>query len=351
MEMTFNANDIAKARQLFDTASSVAILAHAGPDGDALGSSLALYHLLSSLGKTTNVIYPNDFAANLRWMPAADRALVFRKNPDAVSRIISDADLILICDLNELTRLNTGSKTDGIVGLSLLVQQSSAPKLLIDHHEFPQADQFDLLFSRPELSSASEVVYRLIDDMRMLELAPFDFFQCVLTGMMTDTGFFHYGCQYPDFFHIVADIVARGVNITLLTQNISCHEREQKIRLTAYLLDRKLELFPEFATAITILTDDEKRRFNYESGDAEGYVNIPLDIEGINRSIFIKEERQDGIVKLSFRSQGDVNVEQLARLHFNGGGHFNAAGGEMRDLTVQQVRDMLIHILKDETRI
>lgn len=346
--MYFDSEDIDQTRKLIDDARRVVVFAHVGPDGDALGSSLACYHLFRSLGKTTTVIYPNSFARNLAWLPGAAEALLYKRDEDKAGKAIQEADLIFVCDLNELTRLNTGAKTDGLVGLGQVVHLRSIPKVLIDHHEYPQTDQFDVLFSRPDLSSASEVAYRLFRDLRLLDAMPFEGFQCILTGMMTDTGFFRYSCQYPEFFHTVADIVARGVNIPAITQNITAHEREEKMRLVAYLIEHKMEVLPECATAVTVLTDDEKQRFHYETGDLEGYVNMPLDIEGVNRSIFIREERQEGIVKLSFRSQGDVNVERLARMHFNGGGHFNAAGGEVRDLNVNQTRDKLLQILKNE---
>ncbi len=346
--MYFDRKDIDQTRQLIDAARRVVVFAHVGPDGDALGSSLGCYHLFRALGKSTAVIFPNAFARNLAWMPGATEALLYKHDADKAQKAIQEADLLFICDLNELTRLNTGAKTDGLVGLGQLVHLRAIPKVLIDHHERPQTDQFDVLFSRPELSSASEVAYRLFSDLQLLDTIPFEGFQCLLTGMMTDTGFFHYSCQYPEFFHIVADMVGRGVNIPAISQNITAHEREEKMRMVAYLIEHKMEILPECATAVTVLTDDEKRRFHYETGDLEGYVNMPLNIEGINRSIFIREERQDGIVKLSFRSQGDVNVEQLARRHFNGGGHFNAAGGEVRDLSVNQTHDKLLQILKNE---
>lgn len=347
MNIDINHNDLSKAKQLILNASRIAILSHAKPDGDAVGSSNAIALFLRSLGKEVSVSYPNAFAANLAWMPGASNALIWQNNRPLAEQTVTNADLIIITDLNELTRLNTGAKSDGYVGLSKAVINSTAPKILFDHHELPSSE-CDIIFSFPPLSSASEVVFRVFQSMQLIDQFPFPALTCLYAGMMTDTGFFSYSCSYPEFFHTIAYLVSKGIKHVDIVQNFNAHDKADQLRLNAFLTLNKMQLFPELHTAITILTEDEKNSFHYEPGFTEGFVNHPLQIEGINRSIFIKEERQQNMVKISFRSQGNVNVERLARELFDGGGHFNASGAETKTLNAEEVKQRILQRIQEE---
>ncbi len=322
--------------KLIDKAENIVIVSHVGPDGDAVGSTLGMYHFLQSIDKRATVVLPNAFPAFLSWMPASETIVVAEEGLDATVQIFKQADLLLMIDFNELGRVN---------GLKPLIEVSNVPKILIDHHPYP-AEIADVTISHPELSSASELVFRLICRMGFAQKINKACAECIYTGMMTDTGGFSYNSNQSEIYLIVAELLRKGVDKDLIYKKINFSSTENRLRLTGYCLYEKMQILPEYHTAIIALSDEELRRFNAQTGDTEGIVNLPFTIKGIVFSVFIQEDKKRKKIKLSFRSQLTFPANRVASEHFNGGGHLNAAGGDTR-VTLQETVQRLIDVLPE----
>ena len=309
--------EIHDANALLEKASSVAIVTHISPDGDALGSSLGMQHYLECLGKDLiAVIVPNRFPTFLEWMPGAKDILCYDENIAECNTILQEADLIICLDFNDLKRI-------GVMGEQ--VANASAKKLLIDHHLFPQPFA-DVSISYPDIASTSELVFRLICRSGNFRLMNLQTAECIYTGMMTDTGNFSFNSNQADNYAIVYELVKLGVDKDAIYNKVFNTYSESRMRLMGYCLYRKMQIFQEQHTALIVLTRRELYRFNFQAGDAEGLVNLPLQIENVYYSVFMREDKDK--IKISFRSQGNRPVNEFANLFFNGGGHKNAAGGE-----------------------
>ncbi|MDD6642007.1 MAG: bifunctional oligoribonuclease/PAP phosphatase NrnA [Bacteroidales bacterium] len=317
MQIQFIANEsVSTARHLIESAQRIVTISHMSPDGDAVGSSLAARHLLRALGKQVTTVLPNHFPAFFGWMNGASDILIYENDNKAVQTAIVEADLVILLDLNSLKRIN---------GVKPLVEQSKAPKLLIDHHLDPE--QFtDVIVSYPNISSTSELLYALIVQMGWGDRIDKACAEAIYVGMMTDTGNFSYTSQQPEIYTIISELLKIGINKDDIYRRVYTNYSEKRMRLMGYCLLNKMKIYPKQHTAVISLTKEELERFDFHVGDTEGFVNIPLSIDGINRSIFVREEEKK--VKLSFRSQGAVPVNTIAAQHFGGGGHLNAAGGE-----------------------
>ena len=317
MQIQFIANEsVSAARHLIESAQRIVTISHMSPDGDAVGSSLAARHLLRALGKQVTTVLPNHFPAFFGWMNGASDILIYENDNKAVQTAIVEADLVILLDLNSLKRIN---------GVKPLVEQSKAPKLLIDHHLDPE--QFtDVIVSYPNISSTSELIYALIVQMGWGDRIDKACAEAIYVGMMTDTGNFSYTSQQPEIYAIISELLKIGINKDDIYRRVYTNYSEKRMRLMGYCLLNKMKIYPKQHTAVISLTKEELERFDFHVGDTEGFVNIPLSIDGINRSVFVREEEKK--VKLSFRSQGAVPVNTIAAQHFGGGGHLNAAGGE-----------------------
>lgn len=303
-------------RRLLDAAHNVVITCHMSPDGDAIGSSLGMMHALCACGKDARVVIPDALPEHLRFLPGMDRVVNFTRREERVRGYIANADLIICQDFNELKRTDS---------LESVLEASTAPKLLIDHHLNP-SDFADVTVSYPEVSSTSMLVYRLLQRIGMDECITRDGAECILTGMMTDTGNFSYNSNDPDLYIAVADLVSRGVDKDrIYTLAMNTHS-ESSVRLSAYALDRKMTIYPEHRAAVITLTRPELNRYGYQRGDTEGLVNKPLAMPHVTYSVYLRDE--DGYVKVSCRSKDDFPVNKLCSEYFGGGGHLNAAGGE-----------------------
>ena len=317
MQIQFIANEsVSTARHLIESAQRIVTISHMSPDGDAVGSSLAARHLLRALGKQVTTVLPNHFPAFFGWMNGASDILIYENDNKAVQTAIVEADLVILLDLNSLKRIN---------GVKPLVEQSKAPKLLIDHHLDPE--QFtDVIVSYPDISSTSELLYALIVQMGWGDRIDKACAEAIYVGMMTDTGNFSYTSQQPEIYAIISELLKIGIDKDDIYRRVYTNYSEKRMRLMGYCLLNKMKIYPKQHTAVISLTKEELERFDFHVGDTEGFVNIPLSIDGINRSVFVREEEKK--VKLSFRSQGAVPVNTIAAQHFGGGGHLNAAGGE-----------------------
>ena len=320
-------------RELIGHSQMIAVTSHHNPDGDAIGSVLALHGLLTSVGKTSVPIVPNDYPGFLKWMPSGENMLVFSADPDRGKKIIGEADVIFCLDYNAMHR------TDA---MGEYLKTSTAVKILIDHHPDPFLDDFDLYYSVIETSSTSELLYRFIQGCGWSDLINPSIAINLFTGIMTDTGSFSYACHYPETFEVSADLIRRGVDPERIHRLVYDTYSEHRLRLLGFCLAEKLTVLPDLRTACITLTKAELKRFHYQPGDTEGIVNYALSMAQVHLAV-IMTERKDRI-RLSFRSKGDFSVNRLAREHFNGGGHKNAAGGDSF-LTMEETTDKLKSIL------
>lgn len=308
---------IQKAKKYVEKGESFVIVTHVTPDGDALGSSLGLYHFLLEYGKeNVTVIVPNDFPLFYRWMRGAKDIIIHEKYPEFAEELIQNADVIFCLDFNDPKRIEK---------LGGPVVASEARKVMIDHHLDP-ADFCRVTISYPEMSSTSEMVFRFICRMGFFDLLNKEAAECIYTGMMTDTGSFTYNSNKPEIYVIVSELLKKGIDKDLIYRKVNQVYSESRLRLMGYVLYEKMKIYPDCDAALITLSQDELDKFNYVTGDTEGFVNLPLSIEGVRFSVFIREDKD--YMKISLRSVGDFPCNVFAQKHFNGGGHKNASGGE-----------------------
>lgn len=313
---------IEKIQGFIDGHQNFIVTTHMSPDGDAVGSSVAMTRFLRAKGKQATIIFNDTPGENLSFIPGVKDCLVYDRGIDNVDcraeleKALHEADAIVSLDYNTLSRLGNMSEEIG---------KLTVPRLLIDHHLDPNRSDFDIIVSRPELSAACEVLYRVILETGNDDLVTRDIAEPLYCGMMTDTGGFVYSSERPDVYLIVARLLQTGFNKEELHRKCAL-ELERKVRLRGYCLYHKMVILREHRTAFFSLSTAELKRFNHQKGDTESFVNAPLDIDGIQVSAFFREEKN--FVKVSLRSKGDYPVNLIAEKFFNGGGHKNAAGGE-----------------------
>lgn len=317
---------------LISTPLRILITTHSNPDGDAIGSSLALASYLKKKGHSVQVMVPDPYPDFLSWMDGHQQILIFSENKDACVLAIEQAEMIISADYNNLGRLNDAAP---------LVRQSNAVKILIDHHLNP-SDEFDYMISISKISSTSELVYNFIEKMGDLHLLDKSIAECIYAGIITDTGSLSYSCNYVKTYLIMAELFRLGVDGEHLHRLIYDTYSESRLRLLGYSISDQLIVLPEYHTAYITLSREDLQRFDHQIGDTEGVVNYALSIKGINLAALFME--RDGIVKASFRSKGKFAVNTLAAEHFNGGGHRNAAGANCTTTlheTIKKFREIL----------
>ena len=310
--------NIDKVETYFERAGKLVIVTHVSPDGDALGSSLGLYHFLSSQGKTVNVIVPNAFPDFLRWMPGAKDIIRYDKYAEFADKLIGEADVICCLDFNALSRIDKMSKVVG---------EAPGRKVMVDHHLDPEPF-CNVIISHPEISSTSELVFRLICRMGCFDDISFEGAECIYTGMMTDTGGFTYNSNSREIYFIISELLSKGIDKDEIYRRVFNTYSEGRLRLMGYVLYEKMQVFAQFRSALIWLTKAEQGQFQYMKGDTEGFVNMPLQIKGICFSVFLREDTEKNMIKVSLRSVGKFPCNKVAAEFFNGGGHLNASGGE-----------------------
>lgn len=299
-------------------AENIVIVTHVSPDGDAIGSSLGLAHFLQAQEKNVRVIVPNAFPDFLRWMDGAQDILRYDKHPEEADELISKADVICCLDLNCLKRMDN---------VAAAVEKSLARKVLIDHHIHPE-EFCRITISHPNISSTSELVFRLICRLGYFEDITTECAECIYTGMMTDTGGFTYNSNDPEIYYIISELLSKGIDKDQIYRNVFNTYSEGRLRLMGHVLTQ-MQVYPDFRTALITLTHKEQKMFDYVRGDSEGFVNIPLSMKGICFSVFLREDTEKQMIKVSLRSTGDFPCNQVAAEFFGGGGHLNASGGEV----------------------
>ena len=302
----------------FERAEKIVIVSHVSPDGDAIGSSLGLYHFLTSQEKIVNVIVPNAFPEFLHWMPGAKEVIVYDKYKEYADKLINEADVLCCLDFNVLSRIDN---------MEEVVRNTPARKMMVDHHLYP-GDFCRITISHPEISSTSELVFRLICQLGNFSDITKEGAECIYTGMMTDTGGFTYNSNDREIYYIISELLSKGIDKDEIYRKVFNTHSEGRLRLMGYVLYDKMQVFPEFNSALIWLDASEQKRFQYKKGDTEGFVNIPLSIKDVRFSVFLREDTEKKMIKVSLRSVGTFPCNKVAAEFFNGGGHLNASGGE-----------------------
>lgn len=308
--------DIQAIQLLLATPKKIAIIPHRGPDGDAMGSTLALYHFLLKNNHQPTVIAPNDFPDFLAWLPGSETVKIFEKDTENCTKILQEAELVFTLDFNAFHR--TGEMEHTLAKLT-------APFIMIDHHQKPD-DYAAYMYSDTSFGSTCEMVYNFISFLDKKEDLDKTIATCIYTGILTDSGSFRFPGTTGNTHRIIAELIDLGVENTQIPVLLFDNSSYSRLQLLGRAL-QNLKILEAHKTSYTSLTQDELDSFNYVKGDTEGIVNYGLSIKGIVFTAIFIENKDEKIIKISFRSQGGFDVNQFARDHFNGGGHSNAAGG------------------------
>ncbi len=331
---TRNNSIFSKFRQYVTQANQIVIIPHENPDGDAIGSALALWHLLKSINKKAQVISPNNFPAFLKWMPGANGITMASRNKHKAMREIANADLIICVDFNDLTRMSV---------LAPVLSETTAPVVIIDHHPNPKANS-KLLIHSINASSTAEIVFETIEKSDFGSEVNLSMAECLYAGIMTDTGSFNYNSSNANTFRVVSKLLKTGIDKDAIYDRVYNNFSSHRMRLLGYALNEKMTVLDDCKTAYISLSLSDLAKYNYVTGDTEGFVNYPLSVSGVRVSaIFIERENH---IKISFRSKGSFPVNSFASKHFFGGGHRNAAGGEFHG-TLQEALGHFENLLKN----
>jgi phosphoesterase RecJ-like protein len=312
-----NPSAIQSLRELLRLRQRVLLVPHKNPDGDAMGACLGLFHLLTDQGHDVTVIAPNEFPDFLKWMPGADQVVIYEKQEALAKGLIGSAGVVFTLDFNTLERIGPMAET---------LRASAAPFVMIDHHQSPDG-YAQVAISDPEMSSTCEMVYHVIQALGLGEAITPAAASCLYTGILTDTGSFKYAAATPTTLRVAAELMERGAPHTDIHRHIYDTNRPERLQLLGCALQNLVILKP-YRTAYITLSQDELDRHRFHKGDTEGFVNYGLSLKDVVLAAIFIENREEGIIKISFRSQGSFSVNALARAHFEGGGHINAAGGK-----------------------
>jgi len=325
---------IAALKDLLKTALKIVIVPHRNPDGDAMGSTLALCHFLDLKGHNPIVIAPNDYPDFLKWLPGNEAVLQYESDAHICVEKIHSADLIFTLDFNDLGRAGKEFGDE--------IANSSATKIMIDHHQQPD-NYAKFMYSDTSISSTCEMVYNFIDFLGDTQLIDQQIATCLYTGIMTDTGSFRFPATTSRTHEIAGVLMQRGANHSEIHNKVFDTNSYDRTQLLSCALNN-MKVLEDYRTAYTTLSQEELDRYNFKKGDTEGFVNYGLSIKGIIMAVIFIENSQEHIIKISFRSKGDFSVNEFARAHFNGGGHTNAAGGRS-ELSLEATVEKFISIL------
>ncbi|CAG0965932.1 MAG: bifunctional oligoribonuclease/PAP phosphatase NrnA [Bacteroidetes bacterium] len=320
-------------KSILNSPANIVITTHQSPDGDAIGSSLGLMHFLLQMKHKVNVIVPDAYPPFLQWMPGNNTIINFSDQPNIAQKYISESTIIFCLDFNALSRIKQ---------LGDFIQKSSSSKILIDHHRQPENFA---AYSYVDINacSTSQLIYEFIASMEKIDLINKHIATCLYAGILTDTGSFRFPSTTADTLRIAAHLIECGAENALIYDSIYDNYSENRLRLLGYTLQHKMEVYKESGAALICLSNNELNQFAFTKGDTEGIVNYPLSIEGIKLSVLVLEK--DGVIKLSLRSKGKFSVNDMARKHFTGGGHTNAAGA-ISTLSYNETIQLLKNLFK-----
>jgi len=315
-----NKQDLQEIQLLLSTPKKIAIIPHRGPDGDAMGSTLAIYHFLVKNNHAPVVVSPNEFPDFLAWMPGSDTVKIYEKDKENCTKILEEAQLIFTLDFNALHRVGE---------METVLEKLTVPFIMIDHHQKPD-DYATYTYSDVAFGSTCEMVYNFISFLDKKEDIDKTIATCIYTGILTDSGSFRFPKTTGTTHRIIAELIDLGVENTLIPTLLFDNSSYNRLQLLGRAL-QNMKVIAEHKTSYTALSQNELDSFQFIKGDTEGIVNYGLSIKGIVFTAIFIENKEEGIIKISFRSQGSFDVNQFARDHFEGGGHSNAAGGKSKD--------------------
>jgi phosphoesterase RecJ-like protein len=327
-------NDLNAIQKLLESSKKITIISHRNPDGDAMGSSLALLHFLKQLNHEVLFISPNEFPDYLAWLPGTNEVVIFEREFEKALKILTTSDLIFTLDFNALHR--TGD------AMQKTLETLEAPMIMIDHHQAPD-DYPVFTFSDTNYGSTCEMIYDLINALGYNELINKDVATCIYTGIVTDSGSFRFPKTTATTHRCVADLIIKGIDNSEIHNLLFDNANYNRLQLLGRAL-QNLVVLTEYQTSYISLSQEELNTFKHEKGDTEGIVNYGLSIKGVDFTAIFIENKDEGIIKISFRSQGSFDVNQFARNYFNGGGHINAAGGKSF-LSLKETIQQFISIL------
>jgi phosphoesterase RecJ-like protein len=328
-----NLEHINALKTLLSASKKIAIIPHKNPDGDAIGSTLALWHYLKSKGHEAVVVAPNDFPKFLKWMPGAESVLNFEKENAQAKNILHNADIIFTLDFNHLGRV--GQMTE-------YLEKASATFVMVDHHQEP-SDYAKIMYSDVQMSSTCEMVYHLLDYLDATDEITSHMANCIYTGIMTDTGSFKFKATTSTTHRIIAALIDKGADNTAIHSRIYDTNSPSRLHLLGCAL-KNMVILEAYNTTYITLSQEELDQYKFTKGDTEGFVNYGLTLENIRFAVIFIENKEEGILKISFRSAGDFDVNNFARQFFHGGGHTNAAGGKS-DLSIADTTSYFESIL------
>ncbi len=312
--------ECSQLRSLIDSADTIVLCCHQNADGDAIGSMLGWADVLRTLGKDPVMVAPDQYPDFLHWLPNTEKIVRYDKRRDFVNTLLRVADLVFCLDFN------TPSRTDE---MATALVESQAKKVLFDHHPNPEVDAV-LTVSHPNLSSTCELVFRVVWQLGLFDRLGRHFAIPIYCGMMTDTGAFTFNSSSPDIFFIISQLLTKRIDKDKIYRNVYHNYSVHRLRLVGHVLCNRMVVDEARHVAYFTITRDDMRRFNFIKGDAEGLVNMPLQIKGLKLSISLREDSErDNLVWVSLRSVDDFSCTLMAQQFFNGGGHLNASGGRL----------------------
>lgn len=311
---------LAQLKELIADAQNIIITCHQNADGDAIGSSLGWAEYLKSEGKEPTIIVPDQYPDYLHWLPNSEKIVRYDKHRERADLLLKIADLVFCLDFNTPARVD--EMQEALVA-------TKAKRVLIDHHLGPDVPAV-LTVSHPDMSSTSELVFRLVWQLGAFGQMSKHFATPIYCGMMTDTGGFTYNSSSPDIYYIISQLLTKGINKDRIYRNVYHNFSEDRLRLTGFVMLERLVVDNERHASYYALRRDDLKRFHFVKGDAEGLVNMPLQIKGHRLSISLREDSErDNLVWVSLRSVDDFPCNKMAAEFFNGGGHLNASGGRL----------------------
>jgi phosphoesterase RecJ-like protein len=319
--------DARSLKELLEEQPPIVLVPHKNPDGDAIGACLGLWHYLKRRGLEAQVVAPNDFPAFLKWMPGSEHVKIFDKDIERCKTLIAGAGLIFTLDFNALDRSG---------GMQEALSEATADFVMIDHHQSP-GDYARVCYSDVGMSSTCEMIYHTIAALDDLDQIGTSIADCLYTGLLTDTGSFKFAATTPTTLRIAADLMERGAHHTQIHRNIYDTNRPERLKLLGCALGN-LRILKKYRTAYITLSQEDLNAHDFRKGDTEGFVNYGLSLEDVVLAAIFIENRDEGIIKISLRSQGDFSVNEMARAHFSGGGHINAAGGRSEESLEETTR-------------
>lgn len=329
----FSSEKLEELFKLLKNKKNIVIIGHKSPDGDSVGSCLALKHYLTKKGISSSVMMPDAFPSFLNWMKDSQEMFIYENNREKSVDLLYNADVIFTLDFNDQKRVGEFASKHLI--------NSPAVKIMIDHHQEPK-DYAKYTFSDVNACSTAQLVYEFIEANNDLDLIDEDIAACIYTGIVTDSGSFRFSSTTPKTHEIAGKLIELGLNHSKVHELIYDVNTIDRLNLLGYTLNEKLEVLEDIGVAIISLTTEEMKRFNTLKGYTEGFVNYALSIQGVKIAVFVKEDTN--MVKISFRSKGDIPVNEFSKKYFEGGGHINAAGGRCNlsvDETVNSIKEKI----------